>query len=456
VVEPLLAYSKDLKIVPVVAESWAVSDDYKTYTFNLIKGKKFHDGSEMTAEDVKFSVERMMDPKTCGRAKQFADVDRIEVVDKYTAKIHMKTSNAGFPHALAYISPLMGILSKKDVEKQGGEFKYLIGTGPYKFVEWKPDQHVILEKFAGYKGQTGPRDGMGGERKAYLDKITFVPIPEESVSVMALLNKEVDLMTGFPPKYMEKYESEYSKKGVVADEIAGLVWVGVHFIVTNPVVDNVKFRQACAYAMDIKSLAKAGFMGHAEVNPSAVAKSNQFWTPYHETHYKQDLAKAKKLLKESGYNGEEVLLDTTKKYNYFYKIAVAAHAQLQAAGVNVKLNVLDWPALIKKIVGGTSQMYILGSSPMPDPALAYAYLERNNRFMDINPEAAEIRQNAMKTADFKIRKKQFEQLHKICYEEVPWVLCCNYNRINAHRDYVKGHEVLPTGIPRLWGVWMDK
>ncbi len=455
VYEPLLAYAKDLKVVPVAAQSWEVSKDYKTYTFHLIQGKKFHNGAELTAEDVKFSVERMMDPKKCARAKLFAEVGSVEVVDKYTVRINMKKPVPGFPDALAYVAPLMAILPKAELLKNNGQIKHPIGTGPYKFVEWKPDRHVILTKYADYKGQSGPINGMGGERIAYVDKIIFMPIPEESVAVMALVNKEVDLMRSYPPKYMKKFKSDYSKQGIVMHEVPGLVWVGVHFGVTLPVMDNLKFRQACAYALDIRTMAKAAFMDYATINPSAVATTNQYWSPYFKRWYTPDLAKAKQLLKESGYKGEEVVLDTTKKYSYMYRMGVATHAQLKAIGVNVRLNVIEWPILVKKHLTGQSQMHTLGGAPMPDPALAYAYLKRN-KFMTIYPEAEKVREEALSTTDFKVRQKVFEKLHKICIEKVPWVISCNYNYLNATRDYVHGYEPLGTGISRLWGVWLDK
>ncbi|MCF8035038.1 MAG: hypothetical protein K9K66_18220 [Desulfarculaceae bacterium] len=455
VFEPLLAYTTNLKIVPVVAQSWEASKDYKTYTFHLIKGKKFHNGAELTSEDVKFSVERMMNPKTCARAKLFTGVAKVEAVDKYTVRILMKKSSPGFPNSLAYVAPVMAIMCKAEVEKQGGQITHPVGTGPFKFMEWKPDRHVILEKFAGYKGQSGARDGMGGERVAYLDKVTFLPISEESVAVMALVNKEVDLVHSFPQKYMKKYKSDYSKQGMVVQEVAGLVWVGAHFGVTRPVVDNLKFRQACAYALSIKSMAKAAFMGYATINPSAIATANQYYTPYFKEWYAPDMAKAKQLLKESGYKGQEVVVDTTKKYSYMYRMAVAVHAQLKALGVNAKLNVIDWPVLLKKHLKGQSQIHTFGAAPMPDPALAYAYLKRN-KFMEVYPEAEKLRQEAMATADFKVRQKIFEKIHKICIEQVPWVISCNYNYLNAFRDYVHGYQVLSTGMPRLWGVWLSK
>ena len=104
----------------------------------------------------------------------------------------------------------MAVLPKEEVEKQGGIINHPVGTGPYKFVEWKPDRHAILERFDQYKSRTEPRNGFGGARIAYLDRIKFVPIPEESVSIMALLNKEVDFLQFYPAKYVEKYNKEYS------------------------------------------------------------------------------------------------------------------------------------------------------------------------------------------------------------------------------------------------------
>lgn len=457
VLEPLLAYSKKMEILPVLAERWETSSDYKTYTFYLMKGKYFHNGKEMEAEDVKYSLETIMDPKTkCPKASLFKEVDRIEIADKYKVVVHFKEPDPGFPHALAYIAPVMAIIPKGDIEKQGGTITQPVGTGPYKFVEWKADRHVILDKFDNYKTKTDAINGMGGERIAYADRIKFIPIPEESVAIMALLNKEIDFLQIYPAKYVEKYYSTYKNQGIVMNQITGLVWTEIFFGIEQPFTDNVKFRQACAYAIDTELVVQAAFLGHAEVNPSAIPRSNQYWTPYHNTWYKKDLAKAKQLLKESGYDGEEIVIDTCKKYEYMYKMAVAVQSELKGAGINATINVVDWPVLLKeKHLTGNSQIHSFGAAPQPDPANAYVYFRRN-KFEQNFPKAQKLREAALATVDFDERVKIFEELHKITYEQVPMIVMANYVGFNAARDYVKGYESLPTNMHRFWGVWIDK
>ena len=116
----------------------------------------------------------------------------------------------------------MAIVPREEVEKEGGVIKHPVGTGPYKFVEWKQAQYVLLERFDQYKPQPGPENGFGGERIAYADKIKLVIIPEDSGRVMALLNKEIDVDRDFPPTYVEKYEQDYAKRGLTMDKQSGL------------------------------------------------------------------------------------------------------------------------------------------------------------------------------------------------------------------------------------------
>jgi ABC-type transport system substrate-binding protein len=287
--------------------------------------------------------------------------------DKYTVAIHLKEPTATFPYSLADLNPVIAIVPKEEIEKQGGVFKHPIGTGPFKFVEWVPDRYVILERYDNYKGPKGSRDGLAGERMAYLDRIKFVPVPEESVSIMALLNKEIDYLQYFPPTQVEKYRNDYSKKGLVLD----------------------------------------------------------------------------------------VVLDTTKKYISMYRQAVAVQSELAAAGVNVKLNVLEWPVLIKKCTEGDFQMLSYGAGAMPNAAQAYSYLKRN-KFDQVFPKIKEIWTAAESTTDLKTLQGLFAEAHKIQYEQVPWIELYNYNYLQAYWNYVKGYKAINTGVMRFWGVWLDK
>jgi peptide/nickel transport system substrate-binding protein len=456
VVETLVNYGKNMEIVPLACMRWEVSDDYRVYTYYLLKGKKFHNGKEMTAEDVKYSLDRMMDPKTGNpRIATWKPVDRVEVVDKYTVKVYMKQPFATFNYVLASLAPIAGIVPKGLAEEQGGSITHPIGTGPYEFVEWKPDRYILLKRFEGYTGQPGPRNGMGGSRIAYLDQIKFIPIGEESVRTMALLNKEIDMDRYFPMTLYDKYQKDYKKKGLMLDEVTGMSWYLIHFGLKAPIVSDINFRKACAYATDIKVLTQAACFGHASANPSIIPRANAHWTPYDETWYPKDLEKARQYLKKSGYNGEMLTISTTKKYIFMYRIAVALQSELEAIGVKTKLNVMEWPTLLQKYNDRDFQILSWGYGAIADPTLAYEYL-RNSDYFEIYPQMTELLDQANKTADLEKRQKIFEQCHKMIYETVPCIMVMNYNYLQAYWNYVKGYEVLPTGVPRLWGVWLDK
>ena len=148
VFEPLVGHGEKMELVPVLAERWEVSSDYKTLTFHLRKGRLFHNGREMVADDVKYSIERILDPKTGNpRRDVLQKIDRVEVADKHKVVFHMKEKDSSIFYVLAYIAPITAIVPKEEVEKQGGVMKHPVGTGPFKFMEWKPDRHVILERF---------------------------------------------------------------------------------------------------------------------------------------------------------------------------------------------------------------------------------------------------------------------------------------------------------------------
>jgi peptide/nickel transport system substrate-binding protein len=456
-VERLVAYGGKMEILPELAESWETSDDLKTYTFKLRKGRKFHNGREMVADDVKYSMERIMDPKTKNpRAKLLTGlVESVEVVDPYTVRFKLKRSSASLLHILAYTSPVMAVVPKEEIEKQGGVFNHPIGTGPYKFVEWKPDRYILLEKFEDYVPYSTPRNGASGAKIAYADKIKFIPIGEESASIMALLNKEIDILQYYPPKMFKKFKSNYEKRGLEMQEITGLSWYQIWFGLGSPVVDNLKFRQACAYAIDLEMVTRAAHMGHAKVNPSMLAVGSEFYSPVHAQWYKKDPEKAKQLLKEAGYNGEKVVIDCTKKYAAMYRQAVAVQAELQAVGINAKLNVLEWPILLSKFYKGQYQIASFGISARPDLAVASIYFDYN-KLNEKYPKMKNLMAEASRTLDNGKRKMLFEEMHKFNKEVVGFINFYNYNYLQVNWNYVKGYETISTGYPRLWGVWLDK
>lgn len=452
VFEPLIAHGYDFKLMPVLAERWESSKDYKQFIFYLRKGRLFHNGREMVADDVKYSLERFM--KINPRRDLLQNVERIEVLDKYTVRLHMKEADVSVLFGLGGLSPVVAIVPKEEVEKQGGTFKHPIGTGPFKFVEWKPDRYVILERFDPYKPLPGPANGYAGGHTVYVDKIKFIPIPEESVATMALLNKEIDFLQYVPFKTVEKFQKDYSKQGIELDSAPGQSWYEVFFSLRAPFTKNLKFRQACAYAIDRETVMRAAVYGYGVINSSFVQSTSEYYSPFHKKWYPKDVNKAKQLLQEAGYKGEEIEITTNKKYMQMYNMAVAIQSELAAVGVKAKLNVVEWAVQGEKLYNGQYQMLTHGIGPRPDPTMAYIYLKYNG-FEEQYPQVKSILAESSKTLDFERRKKLFEEAHEIVYEGVPGILFYHYNYINAYWNYVKGYKNW-TSQPRFWGVWLDK
>ena len=452
VFEGLIAHGDNFQLLPVLAEKWEVTPDFKTFTFHLRKGKLFHNGREMVGDDVKFSIERIM--KVCPRKELLKNVDRIEVLDKYTVRLQAKEPDASILFALGSLSPLMAIVPKEELEKQGGTFKHPIGTGPYKFMEWKPDRYLLLERFDAYQPQPGAANGYGGGRMAYVDKIKFIPIAEESVATMALLNKEIDFLQYVPFKDVEKFKKDYSRQGIQLDSKIGQSWYEVFFGLDKPFTNNVKFRQACAYAIDRQAVMQAAVREHGAVNPSLVLPDSEYYTPHHKKWYPKDVNKAKQLLQEAGYKGEEIEIVTNKKYMQMYTIAVAAQSELAAVGIKTRLNVVEWAMHVQKMIRGDFQLLSYGIGPRPDPTMAYIYLKYNG-FEDQYPRMKELMNQASRTLDVEKRKKLFEEAHSLVMEGVPIIMLYNYNYINSYWNYVKGYKNW-SSQPRFWGVWLDK
>ena len=177
VYETLYTYDRSYNPIPLLVESHTVSDKGRTYTFKLRRGVKFHNGKEMTAADVVASLTRWGRLATPG--KQFwKNVEGIEAKDPYTVAIYLKDTSGALLMGLARPNNGAVIYPKEIVDAAGdNQVKEFIGTGPYRFVEHKPDRHVKVARFKDYVARTDAPDGFGGKRTAYLDEILFIPCP---------------------------------------------------------------------------------------------------------------------------------------------------------------------------------------------------------------------------------------------------------------------------------------
>jgi len=245
----LLRFDADMNIVPDLAQSWSTPDD-STYIFTLFPGIKFHDGTECTAEDVVFSLERVRDPGTGSPHKdKLLEVEAIQAVDKRTVKITTKRPFAPMLSYLCNARTGTQIVSKKAVEKYGAEYgKNPVGTGPFKLVDWKPGEKVEFVKHGQYFMKGLP----------YVDKVTQFLIAEESTATNAIMSKDVDLLSSV---LFSDIKALQETAGVKIVRQPGL---NIRFVMMNcksKPFDDVFVRKAFAHAFDRKQLMDAVLYG---------------------------------------------------------------------------------------------------------------------------------------------------------------------------------------------------
>ncbi|MDH4985570.1 ABC transporter substrate-binding protein [Aminobacter anthyllidis] len=330
------------KLRPELAESYEISADGKTFTFKLRKGVKFHNGREMTAEDVKYSLDRVTNPKTQSPgAGFFASINGYEdvaggkseslsgvtVVDPSTVKIELSRPDATFLHVMAI--NFSHVVPKEEVEKYGADFgKHPVGTGAYKMAEWTLGQRLVFERNPDYWHKGLP----------YIDKITFEIGQEPIVALLRLQNGEVDVPgDGIPPAKFQEVMADPEQKARVVE--GGQLQTG--YVTMNTQMapfDNVKVRQAVNMAINkdriVKLINNRAVPANQPLPPSMPGYDKAF------TGYAFDVDKAKALLGEAGhpdgFETELFVMNTDPNP----RIAQAIQQDLAAIGIKASIQSL--------------------------------------------------------------------------------------------------------------------
>jgi peptide/nickel transport system substrate-binding protein len=445
--------------MPGLASKWSASSDGLVYTFHLRQGVKFHNGREMTADDVVYTYNRLMDPKTkYPFSPQVQNIKEVKALDKYTAQITLKAPSITL---MVYMSNPYGthaIVPREEVEKQGGTLTRPVGTGPYKFVEYVPDKHVIIERNKDYKGSNLPTSGTGGMKPAYADRIKFVPIKDAAVRSMALKSGDIDFTLRVAWEEIDDFKKD---PNIVTHVSPGLAYVMLMFGVntsTNKFIRMADFRRAVGHCLDLQELVDGSVFGNSVVNPSLVNVVLPFYSEVHKKGYGKDLKKAKELLKKVGYDGTPVKVGVTKVYLNTYKTAILVEQMLGEAGIKVQLDVKEWPALLQDYRTGNHDILSFIASGMTDPCLNMVRVHSKRNFVGYKNEKIDgLVEKAEAISDFATRKKLYEQVHEIMLEDVPILKLYDHSVAPATRKYVKGFKPMPyTADARLWHVWLDK
>lgn len=455
--EPLLGIDLRGKIQPGLAESWEVSRDGKVYTFRLRNGVQYHNGQELTAEDVKFSIDYVLNPKNGSMGfLQLVSVERAEVIERHTLRVFMKNFSPGFLPSLTGLAAFP-VVPKGSVQEGIDKITaFPPGTGPFRFVEWKPQQRVVLERFNDYWGH-----------KAFVERIVLRPIRDDTVRFTALRTGEVDMIERAPMEWVKQI-AESKIAGVRYAAAQHAEFYGLKFNVAAPPFNNKKLRQVVAHAVDKRELLQAAFMGFGEPTDQRYPRGHE-WYLEGVPAPSYDLDKARSLLKEAGYRGETVELLVQSSLMEQAQ-GTALQAQLKKVGMSVKLVLVDTGEYRVRTRSGDFQFYFSGGGVYPDPSRSYSAElkcgpDLKKRSLNTpgycNKDMEALLDDAEKEVNPEKRRALFKQIVAKVVEDIPELSLGYVPQFFALRDTVKGFSTDSDGNFRWWGgglnhAWLDK
>ncbi len=461
IVEGLVAIDNVGTVKPLLAERVEESEDGLTYTFPLRKGVKFHNGDSLTADDVIWSWKHYMDPDVGWRCRSEFDgskgikVADVSAPDAMTVKFVLDKADPMFLSTLARPDcGMTGILNSASVNADGSWNKP-VGTGPFELGAWSKGSYVELLGFKDYANLDGKPDGYVGNKKPLVDRVKFLVVPDASAAKAALVRGDLDLI----PDITSSDYGELKKNKNLHISHSYTARRNTILIQTDDPVMNKPMRQAIASAIDAKSLVEMVTDGLGKPNNSVIPIGTPSYTAVQQAGWKYDLNEAKKLLQASGYRGQQISMITNKDYPSMFNAAILTQAMLQQAGINVKLDVMDWATQLDRYNSGKYQMMAFSYSPRFDDALLYEHFMGDKKVQKRkvwdNPADLKLLDEAMATGDRAKRQPLLDQLHKDFLEDVPMVMLYNGITIDATSNKVHGYTSWPGSAARLWQVSKD-
>ncbi|WP_324716462.1 ABC transporter substrate-binding protein [Carboxydochorda subterranea] len=450
------------KVVPSLAERWEIRDGGLTYVFHLRKNARFHNGREITARDVKYSLERLSDPKNAspsanllvgvegleafqeGKAPEIAGV---QAPDPYTLVVRLERPK---PTLLMDLSaPAAGVVPREEVERLGLDFgQRPVGSGPFRLASWRKDDEIVLEAV---------RDYWAG--RPYVDRVVFRIMREEATRDAEFQAGNLDAMTLGEAQY-RRYSNDPAWKPYLV-EVPELFTRAIFFNLRRPPLDQVKVRQALNYAVDKRAVVEKVLSNKAYPALGPLPSSSSAFDPNLEA-YPYDPEKARQLLREAGFpQGFELEVLATAAGA---RTVEAVAGFLADAGVRVRIVRLESTTLFERVRSGDFQAAFYSTGGEFDPVtFLYARLHTANfgragnvTYYD-NPEVDRLLAEGMSVTDEARRIAIARQVEGIVTREAPW-LFLNYNKaVVLHQPWVHGLQPVPTDIDfqDLTKVWVE-
>lgn len=457
----LLRYDKNLQLEGELARSWAIAPDNLSITFHLREDVRWHDGHPLTAEDVLFTYRLLIDPAVpTAYADRYLQVVKAEAPDPYTFRVTYAQ-----PLASALISWMFPIHPKHLLEGQDVTKSPLarapVGTGPYRFVEWKSGEKVVLEANPDYF-----------EGQPYIHRVVYRIIPDPSTMFLELRSGGVDFMPLTPLQYARQTDTLAFKRRFEKYRYLDFAYTYLGFNLRRPLFQDVRVRRALAHALNKQELVDGVLLG---LGTEATGPYKPGTWPYnpHVRRYDYDPAEARRLLAEAGWhdsNGDGILdrdgrpftftIVTSQGNDARTKSGEIIQRRLQEVGVSVKLRVIEWASFIKEFINpGDFDATILGWTIPPDPDAYSVWHSSKTGVGELNfvgfknAEVDRLLDEGKHTLDQQQRKRIYDRFQEILAEQQPYIFLYIPDSLPVVAKRFHGIEPAPTGIMHNFIHW---
>lgn len=421
--ECLVKVDRTGKLVPWLAERWHTTDN-RNYTFFLRRGVKFHNGRELKAADVKFVVERAMNPETKHPYPgYYAAIGDIIVKDDYTVTFALKETNANFLLNLARQGSVIYPREAVDTLKSAP-----VGTGPFRVAEWVRGDRIVLTRNPDYHVKGLPR----------VDRVVFRFIPDPNAALAALKAGDVDAsLFGIGPEHVQDLQKD-PRFVVIVGETTNDVILAMNN--GRKPYSDVRVRRAMTHGINKPEVVRGAMFGMGRVLGTNVDPLNPFFVDLSGA-MPHDPAKAKKLLAEAGYpNGFETVLKVAPQYYYTVRTGEVLAAQLQKVGVRVRIEQIEWSQWLSRVFREADyDLTIIGHAEAWDIA---NYANPRYYYRHDSPRFQELFRRSEVTLDPKARRDLYVQLQRMLVDEAPVV-------------WLYIHPRLVVAKKGLGGLWKD-
>ncbi|HSW62325.1 MAG TPA: peptide-binding protein [Dissulfurispiraceae bacterium] len=449
----LTKYDKDIRIKGELAESWDISPDGLTITFHLRKGVKWHDGRDFTADDVVFTYETVINPKTpTPYGSNYGPVRSVQALNDHTVRVIYSE-----PYAPALESWGMGIIPRHLLEDKDPGSSELnrkpVGTGPYRLKEWVTGQKIVLEAFDDYF-----------EGRPNIDRIVIRVIPDTATMFLELKFGGIDIMSVTPPQFKLQINTEFFERYFAAYRYPSFSYTYLGYNLKHPLFDNLKVRQAIAHAINKDEIIAGVLLGLGAPCTGPFPQESWAFNP-NVRDYAYDPPKSLAMLGELGWkkNAQGTLEKDGKPFSFTVitnqgndarlKTAQILKEQFKRVGIDMNIKVLEWQAMLNEFIDKRRfEVILMGWGLSRDPDLYDIWhssktKEKEFNFISYrNDEVDRLLLEGRSTFNIGKRKQIYNRIHEILAAEQPYAFLYVPDALPVLHKRFKGVEKAPIGI----------